>query len=251
MSFSFNWPEAGFPAAFYEHTKRVLEKALNTGKALPLIEDNRIVVKGLSFGSVPPELDLLTIDEANIGDGCFAARFMLSYNGDASLSLATNVQVGSCFASVTSVGLPFAARLQHSFVSIHSARPPVHSPLTSITTVVALCNHVQVNPLTHYKHTLEIIATPSALLERAQLPVHLTFSHLKLRAIIVLAFSKHSGLSLAFKEDPLESLKISSSFDSFTVLNQFLQTVSGWWLRAIVHSLRSCMHALWIYEVSV
>ena len=55
--------------------------------------------------------------------------------------------------------------------------------------------------------------------------VELTLSHLKLRCVVVLAFSKQTGLTLLFKDDPLESLTVSSSFDSISVLHQFIQTV--------------------------
>lgn len=49
-----------------------------------------------------------------------------------------------------------------------------------------------------------------------------------LHKVIVLAFSRSDGfkLTLAFKDDPLESLNVSSSFDSISVINQFIQTVS-------------------------
>lgn len=90
MSFGFSWPTE-FPDAFYEHAKRALSQALNSGKRPSLVAD-QIVVQDLNLGSIPPELDLLAIEELSV-DGTFKARFMLSYNGDAYISLATHVQV--------------------------------------------------------------------------------------------------------------------------------------------------------------
>lgn len=85
---------------------------------------------------------------------------------------------------------------------------------------------VQVNPLTQVKYALEMLATPSVLLTTAQMHVHLTLSQFRLRCLIVLSFSKKEGLSLVFKDDPLESLNVSSSFDSIGVVQQFIQSVS-------------------------
>lgn len=83
----------------------------------------------------------------------------------------------------------------------------------------------QVNPLTQYKHALEMLATPSVLLTTAEMFVQLTLSHLRLRCVISLSFSKTSGLAMTFRDDPLESLNVSSSFDSFGVVQQFIQSV--------------------------
>jgi distribution and morphology protein 34 len=80
----------------------------------------------------------------------------------------------------------------------------------------------QVNPL---RYALEMLATPSVLLTTAQMHVHLTLSALRLRCVIVLSFSKKGGLSLVFKDDPLESLNVSSSFDSIGVVQQVIQSV--------------------------
>lgn len=84
---------------------------------------------------------------------------------------------------------------------------------------------IQVNPLTQYKHALEMLATPSVLLTTAEMFVQLTLSHLRLRCVISLSFSKTNGLVMVFRDDPLESLTVSSSFDSFGVVQQFIQSV--------------------------
>lgn len=51
----------------------------------------------------------------------------------------------------------------------------------------------------------------------------LTLSNVRLRAIVVLIVSKHNGITIVFKNDPLESLDVSSTFDSISVLKGFIQ----------------------------
>ena len=170
MSFEFQWPTS-FPALFYESTKKALSQALNNGPKLPLLAGG-IEVESLGMGSIPPELDLLEIEEIGI-DGVFRGRFMLSYAGDASLTLVAGVSV---------------------------------------------------NPLTAYKHALELFpASTQAILQAAQMEIRLTLSALRLRCLVVLGFDKVTGLTLAFKDDPLESLNVSSSFDSIGVIQGFIQ----------------------------
>jgi len=196
MSFAFNWPRS-FPASFYESAKTSLDQALNSGQKLPLVAD-KIRVVDLHLGTIPPELDLLGIDELSTGDDGFSGRFMLSYSGDAFVSLATNLHVSDMKRNVLATNW--------SIVSDMWLR--------------------QVNPLTQYKHALEMLATPSVLLTTAEMFVQLTLSHLRLRCVVSMSFSKTNGLALTFKDDPLESLTVSSSFDSFSVVQQFIQSVS-------------------------
>lgn len=54
-------------------------------------------------------------------------------------------------------------------------------------------------------------------------PMLLRISDLKLRGIVVLVVSKTKGITLVFKNDPLESIIISSTFDSVTSVRNFLQ----------------------------
>src|SRR6478735_9949957 len=54
-------------------------------------------------------------------------------------------------------------------------------------------------------------------------PMILRISQLKLRGIVVLVISKSKGVTLVFKNDPLESIKISSTFDHITILRNYLQ----------------------------
>jgi distribution and morphology protein 34 len=48
-------------------------------------------------------------------------------------------------------------------------------------------------------------------------------SEIKLSAFIILVFSRQKGLTLVFRNDPLESLKVSSTFDSIPFVRDYLQ----------------------------
>lgn len=55
--------------------------------------------------------------------------------------------------------------------------------------------------------------------------MELRISDLKLRGIVVLVVSKTKGITLVFKNDPLENIVISSTFDSVEILRNYLQRV--------------------------
>lgn len=66
------------------------------------------------------------------------------------------------------------------------------------------------------------------------IPLSITLSEIKLSAFIILVFSKQKGLTLVFRNDPLESLKVSSTFDSIQFVREYLQ-------RTIEQQLRNLM----------
>lgn len=51
----------------------------------------------------------------------------------------------------------------------------------------------------------------------------LRLSSFQLSGIIILVFSKQKGLTLVFRNDPIESVNVSSTFDSIPAIQQFLQ----------------------------
>ena len=55
------------------------------------------------------------------------------------------------------------------------------------------------------------------------IPLQITLSDIKLSGFIVLVFSKQKGITLVFRNDPLESLKVSSTFDSIPFVRDYLQ----------------------------
>ena len=55
-------------------------------------------------------------------------------------------------------------------------------------------------------------------------PMQLKISLMRLRAIVVLIVSRTTGVTLSFKTDPLESVLVSSTFDSLPSVRRHLQT---------------------------
>ncbi|KAI9338428.1 hypothetical protein BD770DRAFT_353165 [Pilaira anomala] len=84
---------------------------------------------------------------------------------------------------------------------------------------------VQANPMHAKTSDLPRHSRPGILAADQPLvvPMILRISELKLRGIVVLVVSKTKGVTLVFKNDPLESIRISSTFDSISILRDFLQ----------------------------
>lgn len=75
---------------------------------------------------------------------------------------------------------------------------------------------------------------PLAAASGLTIPLSITLSEIKLSAFIILVFSRQKGLTLVFRNDPLESLKVSSTFDSIQFVRDYLQ-------RTIEQQLRNLM----------
>lgn len=54
-------------------------------------------------------------------------------------------------------------------------------------------------------------------------PMNLRLSDLKLRGIVVLVVSKQKGVTLVFKNDPLQQVNVSTTFDSVVAIQRFIQ----------------------------
>lgn len=169
MSFCFTWPE--FNKEFIETAKASLETALNRGNKPANICD-RIQVKQLEMGKVPPELDILEIGE--LGEGRFRGMFRLSYLGDAHVMLETKVQ----------------------------ANPLVYSP----------------QPSQDYLPRA-IIAADSPLV----VPLEIRISDFRIRGIFVLIVSLTRGVTISFKNEPLEGVSVTSTFDNTPMIRKRLQ----------------------------
>lgn len=75
--------------------------------------------------------------------------------------------------------------------------------------------------------------------------MNLRLSGLKLRAIVVLVVSRMDGITLVFKNDPLESVSVSSTFDSVAAIQAFVQKEIEGQLRELFRSdLPSIVHKL-------
>lgn len=98
---------------------------------------------------------------------------------------------------------------------------------------LTLHTKVQANPLKIHKNTSlekevlpeQSFATPDFLLslEPFNIPLDLKLSDIQVLGIGVIVFSKSKGLTLVFRNDPLDSIKVSSTFDTVQVLANFLQ----------------------------
>ena len=86
---------------------------------------------------------------------------------------------------------------------------------------------VQANPLSHNPNLLPSSTLPlSAPLLASQpllVPMTLRLSRLHLRAILILVVSQSKGITLVFKNDPLQNVDVSSTFDSVEVIRGYLQ----------------------------
>lgn len=101
---------------------------------------------------------------------------------------------------------------------------------------LTLKTRVQANPLNTYLCSKPSFTSPEPLAASSGLtiPLQITLSEIKLSAFIILVFSKQKGLTLVFRNDPLESLKVSSTFDSIQFVRDYLQ-------RTIEQKLRDLM----------
>ena len=95
---------------------------------------------------------------------------------------------------------------------------------------LTLNTKVEGNPLKIYSENSfqddsQSFVTPDFLLsnDSFNIPLDLKLSQIKILGIGILVFSKTKGLTLVFKNDPLDGIKVSSTFDNVKVLANFLQ----------------------------
>ena len=112
---------------------------------------------------------------------------------------------------------------------------------------LTLKTRVQANPLNTYLLTRPSFASPQPLAAATGLtiPLSITLSDIKLSAFIILVFSRQKGLTLVFRNDPLESLKVSSTFDSIPFVANYLQKEIEGQLRVLLmDELPAIIHRL-------
>lgn len=108
-------------------------------------------------------------------------------------------------------------------------------------------NITKANPLNTYLSTRPSFASPEPLAAAAGLtiPLKITLSNIKLSAFIIVVFSKQKGLTLVFRNDPLESLKVSSTFDSIPFVRDYLQrTIEGQLRTLLMDEAPAIIHRL-------
>ena len=218
MAFNFNWSPLSADASFYTRAQELLTTALNKSPKPPIIVDD-ILVNELNLGSIPPELEILEIGD--LAEDRFRGIFKMCYSGDAFLTLKTRVQA-SLYLKVT----------DECFLI-----------------------HRQANPLNTYLSTRPSFTSPQPLAASSSLtiPLQITLSEFKLSAFIILVFSRQKGLTLVFRNDPLESLKVSSTFDSIPFVRDYLQKeIEGQLRTLLMDDLPAIIHRLslrlWVPE---
>jgi mitochondrial distribution and morphology protein 34 len=106
---------------------------------------------------------------------------------------------------------------------------------------------LQANPLNTYLFSKPSFTSPQPLAASSGLtiPLQITLSDFKLSAFIILVFSRQKGLTLVFRNDPLESLKVSSTFDSIPFVRDYLQKEIEMQLRTLMmDELPAIIHRL-------
>lgn len=90
---------------------------------------------------------------------------------------------------------------------------------------ITLATTIEANPMRLYEQGAASFACPTivAASNSLPMPLNLSLSDIKLSGIVILVFSKAKGLTLVFRNDPLESIKVSSSFDTLPMISNFLQ----------------------------
>ena len=120
---------------------------------------------------------------------------------------------------------------------------------------LTLKTRVQANPLNTHLLTRPVFASPQPLAAATGLtiPLQITLSDIRLSAFIILVFSRQKGITLVFRNDPLESLKVSSTFDSIPFVANYLQKeIEGQLRLLLMDELPAIIHRLslrlWVPE---
>lgn len=90
---------------------------------------------------------------------------------------------------------------------------------------LTLCTKVQANLLNVYAATTPSFVMPKFIGAQCSfsIPVNLSLSDFRLSAIVIVVFSKAKGLTVVLRNDPLQQVKVSSTFDSVPGIASFLQ----------------------------
>ncbi|CUM64398.1 uncharacterized protein PRCAT00002001001 [Priceomyces carsonii] len=128
---------------------------------------------------------------------------------------------------------------------------------------LTLHTKVQANPLKIYSsnslerevnNDWELFITPNFLMadDAFALPLDLKLSDIKINGIGIIVFSESKGLTLVFRNDPLDSIKVSSTFDTVQVLANFLQNQIESQIRDLFReTLPTILHQLSLKYTSV
>lgn len=112
---------------------------------------------------------------------------------------------------------------------------------------LTLKTRVQANPLNTYLSAKPTFTSPQPLAAASGLtiPLQITLSEFRLSGFVILVFSRQKGLTIVFRNDPLESLKVSSTFNSIPFVRDYLQRTIEEQLRNLfMEDLPAILHKL-------
>ena len=112
---------------------------------------------------------------------------------------------------------------------------------------LTLKTRVQANPLNTYLSAKPSFASPQPLAASSGLtiPLQITLSDIRLSGFVIVVFSRQKGLTIVFRNDPLEGLKVSSTFDSIPFVRDYLQKEIEGQLRLLfMDDLPAILHRL-------
>ncbi|RKP07233.1 hypothetical protein THASP1DRAFT_2887, partial [Thamnocephalis sphaerospora] len=100
---------------------------------------------------------------------------------------------------------------------------------------IVLQTKVQANPVNERRPELSISMQSHIVAADKPLvvPMQLRISDLRLRGFLGLVVCRRNGVTLSFKNDPLEQVKVSSTFDGLASVERFLQQEIEKLLRAM------------------
>ncbi|KAH3661281.1 hypothetical protein OGAPHI_006688 [Ogataea philodendri] len=188
MSFQINW-EAIEKQSFSSYTRELLNEALNSGKR-PNILSSDIKIMDLNFGHISPDFEILEIGD--LGPDRFRGIFKFKYDGDASVTVNTKVSAS-----------PLRIYNDNIYDDLVDKNKGYKRDCQQLAEFVK----PQFN------------GSDSDF----DIPLNLTLGKFKLSSIIIIVFNKTKGLTLVFKNDPLESIEVSSTFDRIKPIAKFLQ----------------------------
>ena len=112
---------------------------------------------------------------------------------------------------------------------------------------LVLQTKVQANPLLN-RPTSDLPFAPVQMVAAdapLTVPMFLQLSDMELDGVVILQFTKGKGLSMVFRNDPLNHVLVTSTFDSIAAIRDFLQTQIEKKLRQLVcDELPSIIHTL-------
>ncbi|PVU94763.1 hypothetical protein BB561_002269 [Smittium simulii] len=111
---------------------------------------------------------------------------------------------------------------------------------------------VQANPLAEHASNFPSFNSIGFLLANKPLvvPMFLKISNIALKAIIILSISKRNGITLVFKNEPLKSVQVSSSFDNVSSIQRKLQqTIEKVLQDLLVEDLPKIIHEMSVRQI--